>query len=154
VPEGAPGHLWFAHVDGPCFVKNLAAGNLMVVRPGNSVHVRSGGEASLVTPAEDRITMRGPAALVLESVTRHARSGKPRYRLREVAGELQIDFHNGHEVEVVLDQRAVETSAGTLRISRTSNNAQELELVSGDATMIDPLGRMVLNLNQKLLYDE
>lgn len=153
VPDGFPSHLWIAAFDGPVFVKETQARHLLAIRPGQSVLLRAGATATLKTPTEDTIVVRGPAALILDSVT-HSRTKKPRYRLKQVSGELEIDFRKGAEVVVVLDQRAVETSAGTLRVGRTSKGAQELQLVSGDATMVDPLGRMELQVNQRLLYDE
>lgn len=154
VPDGFTGHLWFATLDGPCYVRDSIASLLMPVRPGQSVQLRNAAEATLKTPTDDTITMRGPASFVLDSVTQSPRGKHPRYRLRQVAGELQLEFQKGAEVAIVLDQRTVETSAGSLKISRTSKGAQELQLLKGDATMVDPLGRMEITPSQRLLYDE
>ena len=48
----------------------------------------------------------------------------------------------------------ITTSGGVLRISRSARGANELQLVDGEAFLIDPLGRMALAVAQVVIFDE
>jgi HEAT repeat protein len=154
VPEGAKGHLWFEEVNGGVKVKDLPATVYAPVHPGSSVEVEAGGSALLKAPTGDSVRMKNASSFVLERVSA-GESGHARYRLREVAGEVTLDFKRGAELELVLDQRTVETTSAIIEITKNERTkAQELEVVDGEAGMIDPLGKLKLDRKQKLVYDE